>query len=115
MCILLKLHYAKCDVSSLFCSKVIEEKPLRGRLDPPLPVFLPEGIYSPVPAVLYNVNEINGKTDKPLGTWPRPTQVNLSLFGPVALVYVSRQHQKSDSYDRYAWLEWKSGAYTWWS
>ena len=28
MCILLKLHYAKFDVSSLCCSKVIEEKPL---------------------------------------------------------------------------------------
>ena len=28
MCILLKLHYAKFDVSRLFCSKVIEEKPL---------------------------------------------------------------------------------------
>ena len=34
MCILLKLHYAKFDVSRLFCSKVIEEKPLGGRLDP---------------------------------------------------------------------------------
>ena len=34
MCILLKLHYAKFDVSRLFCSKVIEEKPWRGRLDP---------------------------------------------------------------------------------
>ena len=33
MCILLKLDYAKFDVSRLFCSKVIEEKPLRGRLD----------------------------------------------------------------------------------
>ena len=28
MCILLKLHYAKFDVSRLFWSKVIEEKPL---------------------------------------------------------------------------------------
>ena len=28
MCILLKLHFAKFDVFSLFCSKVIEEKPL---------------------------------------------------------------------------------------
>ena len=35
MCKLLKLHYAKFDVSSLFCSKVIEEKPLGCRLDPP--------------------------------------------------------------------------------
>ena len=32
MCILLKLHYAKFDVSRLFCSKVIEEKPLGGPL-----------------------------------------------------------------------------------
>ena len=31
---LLKLHYAKFDVSRLFRSKVIEEKPLGGRLDP---------------------------------------------------------------------------------
>ena len=28
MCMLLKLHYAKFDVSRLFCSKVIEKKPL---------------------------------------------------------------------------------------
>ena len=28
MCILLKLHYAKFDISRLFCSKVIKEKPL---------------------------------------------------------------------------------------
>ena len=35
MCILVKLHYAKFDVSRLFCSKVIEEKPLGGWLDPP--------------------------------------------------------------------------------
>ena len=33
MCILLKLHYAKFDVSRLFCRKVIEEKPSgEGRL-----------------------------------------------------------------------------------
>ena len=37
MCILLKLHYAKFDVSSLFCSKVIEEKPLGCWLYPPPP------------------------------------------------------------------------------
>ena len=30
MCILLKLHYAKFDVSILFSSKVIGEKPLGG-------------------------------------------------------------------------------------
>ena len=35
MCILLKLHYGKFDVSRLFCLKVIEVKPLGGRLDPP--------------------------------------------------------------------------------
>ena len=35
MCILLKLEYAKFDVSNFFFSKVIEEKPLgRDRLDP---------------------------------------------------------------------------------
>ena len=44
-------------------------------------------------------------------------QANSSLFEPVALVYLSRQHRKSDSYDRYAWLEWKNEAYgnAWWS
>ena len=43
MCILLKLHYTKFDVSRLFCSKVIEEKPLVGRLDPP-PLLVKEGL-----------------------------------------------------------------------
>ena len=37
MCILLKLRYAKFDVSRLFCSKVIEEKPLGGGSAPPPP------------------------------------------------------------------------------
>ena len=37
MCILSKLHYAKLDVSGLFCSKVIEEKSLGGRLYFPPP------------------------------------------------------------------------------
>ena len=37
MCILLKLHYAKFDVSRLFCSKVMEEKPLGGRSARPPP------------------------------------------------------------------------------
>ena len=32
MCILLKLNYAKCSVSDLFFSKVIEERPLGARL-----------------------------------------------------------------------------------
>ena len=36
MCILFKLHYAKFGVSNLFFSKVIKEKPLGGRLEPPL-------------------------------------------------------------------------------
>ena len=35
MCILLKLHYVKFDVSRLFCSKVIEEKPLGVGSNPP--------------------------------------------------------------------------------
>ena len=35
MCTLLKLHYAKFDVSRLFCSKVFEEKPLGGSSRPP--------------------------------------------------------------------------------
>ena len=35
MCILLKLQYSKFDVSRLFCSNVIEEKPLgAGWVDP---------------------------------------------------------------------------------
>ena len=42
MCILLKLHYAKFDVSRLFWSKGIEEKPLGGRLDP----LVKEGLKS---------------------------------------------------------------------
>ena len=36
MYILLKLDYAKLGVSNLILSKVIEEKPLRDRLDPSL-------------------------------------------------------------------------------
>ena len=36
MCRLLKLHYAKFDVSSLFYSKAIEEKTLGDQLDPSL-------------------------------------------------------------------------------
>ena len=37
MYILLKLHYANFDVSRLFCSKVIEEKPFGvGSTPPPL-------------------------------------------------------------------------------
>ena len=44
MCTLLKLHYAKFDVSRLFCSKVIEEKPLGGRLEPPPPPPVKEGL-----------------------------------------------------------------------
>ena len=34
MCILLKFDYAKFGVSNLCFSKVIEEKPMGGRLDP---------------------------------------------------------------------------------
>ena len=42
MCILLKFHCAKFGVSNLFVSKVIEEKPLGGRLDPPPPLVKEE-------------------------------------------------------------------------
>ena len=38
MCILLKLHYAKFDLPGLFCSKVIEEKPLGGGSARPPPL-----------------------------------------------------------------------------
>ena len=40
MRMLFKLHYAKCDVSRLLCSKVIEEQPFGGRSTPPPPPFL---------------------------------------------------------------------------
>ena len=39
-----QLHYAKFDVSRLFCSKVIEEEPLGGRFDPPPPPLVKEGL-----------------------------------------------------------------------
>ena len=42
-CILLKLHYAKFDVSRFFCSKVIKEKPLGGSARPP-PPLVKEGL-----------------------------------------------------------------------
>ena len=48
MCILKNLQYANFfDVSRLFCSKVIEEKPLGDQLDPP-PRLVKEG-YSMYP------------------------------------------------------------------
>ena len=51
MYILLKLHYANFDISSLFCSKVIEEKPLGCRLDPPPPPpLVKEGLTLSGPA-----------------------------------------------------------------
>ena len=45
------------------------------------------------------------------------SQANSSLFEPAALVYLDKQHRKSDSYDTYAWLEWESEACgtSWWS
>ena len=49
---LLKLHYAKFDVSRLFRSKVIKEKSLGGRLDPP-PPLVKEG--------LRNFHSLSGK------------------------------------------------------
>ena len=44
MCILLKLHYAKFDVSGLFGSKAMEEKPLGwvGPTPPPPPLVKEE-------------------------------------------------------------------------
>ena len=61
MCILLKLHYAKFDVSRLFCSKVIEEKSLGGLIDPPPPPLFGKGrvkIFSknPNPPVQIRLN-----------------------------------------------------------
>ena len=47
--------------------------------------------------MLYNVDDINGKTDKqlmPKSIRPRPIQVNSSLFGPLASIYLSRQLRK---------------------
>ena len=46
MCILLKLDYSKSRVSNLFFSKVTEEKPLGGRLDPPVKEGLKPGKFS---------------------------------------------------------------------
>ena len=43
MCILLKLHYANFDASRLFCSKIIEEKPLGGRVKEGLTLSGPGG------------------------------------------------------------------------
>ena len=61
-------------------------------------------------------NDIHGKTDKYFvqqlrqivcaWAYHRPTRVCLNL----QLYYLSRQHQKSDSYHRCAWLEWKCEA-----
>ena len=49
MCILLKLDYAKFGVSNLYFAKVIEEKPLGSRLDPPSPppppLLVKEGLW----------------------------------------------------------------------
>ena len=55
MCILLKLHYAKFDLSNLFCSKVIEEKPLGGRLDSP-PPLVKEGLMQDITFTTAEIN-----------------------------------------------------------
>ena len=52
MCILLKLHYAKFEVSGLFSSNGIEEKPLGGRIDLPPPPFVKEGLSNPALGIL---------------------------------------------------------------
>ena len=47
MCILLKSHYAKFDVSRLFCSNVIEEKTFGGSARaPPPPLLVKEGLIA---------------------------------------------------------------------
>ena len=64
MCILLKLHYAKFDVSRLLCSKVIEEKPLgvgstplgKGRVKFILSMFQESWKYMPYVGVCHSVN-----------------------------------------------------------
>ena len=85
----------------------------------PQPLCLPEGIYSPFSAVLYNFckwypwenRQIVCATTETNSLCLGLPQANSSLFEPAAaLVYLSRQHQKSDSYHRCAWFEWKSGA-----
>ena len=85
----------------------------------PQPLCLPEGIYSPFSAVLYNLckwypwqnRQIVCATTETNSLCLGLPQANSSLFKPAAaLVYPSRQHQKSDNYHRCALLEWKSGA-----
>ena len=63
MCILLKLNYAKCSVSDIFFSKVIEERPLGAR--PPVQeefiammLCTPMGLSTPTS---------NTETDSPKG------------------------------------------------
>ena len=84
----------------------------------PQPLCLPEGIYSSFSAVLYNFckwypwenRQIVCATTETNSLCLGLPQANSSLFEPAALVYLSRKHQKSDSYHRCAWFEWKSGA-----
>ena len=58
MCILLKLHFAKFDVFRLFCSKVIEEKPLGSARPSPPP---------PPPPPLFGKGRVKKITDKTIG------------------------------------------------
>ena len=86
----------------------------------PLPqsLSLPKSIYSPFSAVLYNFCQWYPWENRQMLCATTETnslclglpQVNSSLFEPAASVYLSRQHQKSDSYHRCAWLEWKCEA-----
>ena len=48
MCLLLKLSYANFGVFNLFFSKVIEEKSLGSRLDPPPPPFSKGRVNTPL-------------------------------------------------------------------
>ena len=57
MCISLKLEYANFGVSKLFCSKVIEQKPLGCRLDPPSPL-VKQGLNVTVDVLMLTITSL---------------------------------------------------------
>ena len=66
MCVLLKLHDAKFDVPRLFCSKVIKEKSLGGRLDQPPSVqeglsknFAISGSFDEKPTNIFKISSLS--------------------------------------------------------
>ena len=77
MCILLKLHHATFNVSRLFCSKVIKEKPSGGRLDP----LVNEGLKK---VVLYALKLLLLRNLRNTG-FPK-TVPNVSLCKPYFLI-----------------------------